>query len=210
MKRLIAIVAGLLATSVKGETTYLILKTRQGGETMKRKLVVIAGAVLAAVTAGIGAVPVTAEASPNPPGYTGGGVWVHPAAPNAQWGVNGPMDIVAKVTNQATAPVGEIVFTGTWPELNGNWEILTENGNQPCAFQVYPSGPTTFTCNFDPSAAGIQQISDNITLSFDVYETYQPDPKNLGPPMNQSPNGEHVVTWGWVCITGPGGGCNGW
>ncbi len=170
---------------------------------MKRKLIVIAGVILAALAAGMGAVPMTAQAAPNPPGYQGGGVWVHPAAPLAEWGDDVPMPITVNVTDPSV--VSYVNFTASWPGSNG-WHILCTD---PVNFS--PS-TTTVTCDFNPQAPSAPALPSglppvpaltNMTLSFDVY----------GQPgyYNKSPNGEHQVSWGWACIYNPPTStCGGW
>jgi hypothetical protein len=148
--------------------------------------------ILVASTAGAGAVSATAQAAPNPPGWPGGGVWVHPAAPVAEWGFE-PMVIAVQVRNSAW--VNHIDVTGTWP--GSGWHVL-------CSGPVQPDDRITYTCTFDPQAAGVPPLTE-MSLSFDVYGTGTPPPSNL------SPNGVHKVSWGWGCIyTPPTGGCNGW
>jgi hypothetical protein len=129
--------------------------------------------------------------------YQGGGVWVHPAAPVAEWG-DGPMVIEVQVMN--ISQVDHVDFTGTWPGVG--WEILPG-----CAERVaspYPAGDI-YRCTFDPKAAGVPALT-NMTFSFDVYGT----PANA-PPFNLSPNGAHQVSWGWRCIYNPPTStCLGW
>lgn len=153
--------------------------------------IVLACAVLAA--AGV----VTFELARSSPTYQGGGVWVHPAAPVAEWG-DGPMVIEVEVTN--ISQVEHITFTGTWPGVG--WEILP--GCAETVAPPYPAGDI-YRCTFDPRAAGVSALT-NMTLSFDVYGT----PANA-PPFNLSPNGAHQVSWGWRCIYNPPTStCLGW
>ena len=148
------------------------------------------------VAAGIWAFSATAQAAPNPPTYTGGGVWVHPAAPTAQWGT-GLMTIEVQVRN--SSQVNHINFTATWP--GSDWHKLCDH-----VPVTHPGDDNyTYTCTFDPQAAGVPQLAD-MSLSFDVYGTSTDDP-----PYNKAPNGVHHVSWGWGCIyTPPTGGCGGW
>jgi hypothetical protein len=149
--------------------------------------------ILAALAAGVWAIPTAAQAAPNPPGYTGGGVWIHPAAPTAEWGF-GPMTIMVKVTNPSV--VNHINFTATWP--GSNWHFL-------CHDVPVSSGKSTYTCTFNPQAAGVPALT-NMTLSFDVYGTSKDQL-----PYNLAPNGVHYVSWGWGCIYNPPTStCGGW
>jgi hypothetical protein len=136
----------------------------------------------------------TAQASPNPPGYTGGGVWVHPIGTPAQWGFE-PMTVEVRVTN--SSQVNHINFTANWPE-SGGWRIL-------CRDAVSSPDSNTYTCKFGPQAAGVPPLAD-FSLSFDVYGSL-----NDQLPDNLAPNGVHHVSWGWGCVYVPGsGGCNNW
>jgi hypothetical protein len=136
----------------------------------------------------------TAQAAPEPPGFSGGGVWIHPHAPDAQWG-NEPMVIEVQVRN--SSQVNHINVTGSWPG-SGGWKTL-------CRVPVSPPDSRTYQCTFDQQTAGVPRATD-FSLSFDVYGTVKDQlPRNL------SPNGIHQVSWGWGCIYVPGsGGCSGW
>ena len=157
---------------------------RPAGRPQRRILTItLACAILAA--AGV----VSFELARSSPPYQGGGVWVHPAAPVAEWG-DGPMVLEVQVTN--ISQVEHINFTGTWP--GAGWEILP--GCAETAALPYPAGDI-YRCIFDPQAAGVPALT-NMTLSFDVYGT----PANA-PPSNLSPNGAHQVSWGWRCTYNP-------
>jgi len=163
------------------------------GRRPRRRVLAIALACAILAIAGVAAFVLARS----PPAYQGGGIWVHPAAPVAEWG-DGPMVIEVKVTN--ISKVEHINFTGTWP--GAGWEILPG-----CAETVAPPYPTgdVYQCKFDPQAAGVPALT-NMTLSFDVYGT----PANA-PPFNLSPNGAHQVSWGRKCIYNPPAStCGGW
>ena len=96
------------------------------------------------------------------PAYQGGGVWVHPGAPVAEWG-DGPMVLEVQVMN--ISRVEHINFTGTWSGVG--WEILP--GCTETVAPPYPAGDI-YRCMFDPQAAGVPALTD-MTLSFDVYGT---------------------------------------
>jgi len=154
-------------------------------------MIALACAVLAA--AGV----VSFALSRSSPTYQGGGVWVHPAAPVAEWG-DRPMVIEVQVMN--ISQVDHIDFTGTWPGVG--WEVLP--GCAESVASPYPAGDI-YRCTFDPQAAGVPALT-NMTFSFDVYGT----PANA-PPFNLSPNGAHQVSWGWRCIYNPPTStCLGW
>ena len=158
-----------------------------------RRILMIALACAVLAAAGV----VSFALSRSSPTYQGGGVWVHPSAPVAEWG-DGPMVIEVQVTN--ISQVEHIDFTGTWPGVG--WEILLG-----CAESVAPPYPAgdIYRCMFDPQAAGVPALT-NMTFSFDVYGT----PANA-PPFNLSPNGAHQVSWGWRCIYNPPTStCLGW
>lgn len=159
----------------------------------RRRLLAIALACTILAIAGV----VAFVLAHSPPTYQGGGLWVHPAAPVAEWD-DGSMVIEVQVTN--ISRVEHINFTGTWP--GAGWEILP--GCTETVAPPYPAGDI-YQCVFDPRAAGVPALT-NMTLSFDVYGT----PANA-PPFNLSPNGDHQVSWGWRCIYNPPNStCGGW
>jgi hypothetical protein len=147
-------------------------------------------------TVGVWVSPSSAQAAPEPPSYGGGGVWVHPATPTAQWGF-GPMIIDVQARN--STQIDHINFTASVP--GQGWRTI-------CVAAVnHASGNPTYSCSWDPQAAGVPAAT-NFDLSFDVYGNPPPD----GSPRNLAPNGKHQVSWGWGCIWNPGSGgtCNGW
>jgi len=113
-----------------------------------RRILMIALACAVLAAAGV----VSFALSRSSPTYQGGGVWVHPSAPVAEWG-DGPMVIEVQVTN--ISQVEHIDFTGTWPGVG--WEVLSG-----CAESVAPPYPAgdIYRCMFDPQAAGVPALTN--------------------------------------------------